>query len=213
MSLLDPLISKIEMQFTLLRHRLLGVNNERLDFIMDSFYKLPPRRKNFALLGISLAIVFFIGFTVTFYLTQIGSLETRLSHSLMALQNLQQQKTQYGNLNNQFSVIVNEVNSKTQKLQMKPLMEKFARSLAIKIEGLNEADAAFSSDNPMGKYLTQKKIEVRFPRISIPKLLKFLVEVEKSRQFLRVSDLTIRGIYGTKLYFNATTVIHWYKGV
>ena len=95
---------------------------------------------------------------------------------------------------------------------MKPLLEKFARGLNIKIEGLNEASDAFPSDNPMSKFLEQRKIEVRLPRVSIPKLLKFLVEVEKARKFLRISDLTIRGIYGTKLYFDASAVINWYRG-
>lgn len=212
MTLLDSVSNKIDNSLTFLKHKVLGANNERLDFVMDSFYKLEPKKKNLVLFSIVFCIVCFISFAVLFYISQISSLEDKLNQSFVSLHTLQEQKNKYSRVDDKFSAIVKDVSKKTQGLQIKPLMEKIARSLSVKIEGLSESDANFSSDNPMGKYLFQKKIEVRLPKVSIPKLLKFLVEVEKSRKFLRVSDLTIRGIYGTKLYFDATTTIHWYKG-
>ena len=212
MAVLSTMMDKIDNRLIFVKHRVLGANNERLDFVMDSFYKMEPRQKNFVLAGIVFAIVCFIAFAVFFYIAQINALEDRLNQSFAALNTLQEQKGSYERVGGKFNVIVKDVSRRTQGLQMKPLLEKFARGLNIKIEGLSEADDAFSSDNPMGKFLSQKKIEVRLPRVSIPKLLKFLVEVEKARRFLRVSDLTIRGIYGTKLYFDASAVINWYRG-
>ena len=212
MAVLNAVVDKIDARLTFVKHRVLGENNERLDFVMDSFYKMEPRQKNFVLAGIVAAIVCFIAFAVFFYVAQIGSLETRLNESFAALNSLQEQKADFGRANGKFNVIVKDVTRRTQGLQMKPLLEKFARGLNIKIEGLSEASDAFPSDNPMSKFLEQRKIEVRLPRVSIPKLLKFLVEVEKARKFLRISDLTIRGIYGTKLHFDASAVINWYRG-
>ena len=211
MAVLSAVTDKIDARLTFIKHRVLGANNERLDFVMDSFYKMEPRQKNFVLAGIVAAIICFIAFAVFFYIAQIGSLETRLNESFAALHTLQAQKSGFGRASGKFNVIVKDVQRRTQGLRMKPLLEKFARSLNIKIEGLSEASDAFSSDNPMSKFLEQRKIEVRLPRVSIPKLLKFLVEVEKARKFLRISDLTIRGIYGTKLYFDASAVINWYR--
>lgn len=211
-SLTDPIARKVDDYLTFLKHKIFGTNNERLDFVMDSFYKLEPRKKTIVLSTIALTIVCVVAFSVIFYITQLNALEERLNKSFAALHELQEQKNKYGRVNSKFNVIVSDVSKKTQGLQMKPLLEKIARGLSVKIEGLNESDANFSSDNPMGKFLMQKKIEVRFPKISLPKLLKFLVEVERSRRFLRISDLTIRGIYGTKLYFDAATTIHWYRG-
>lgn len=212
MTVLNAVLDKIDDRLTFVKHRLLGPNNERLDFVMDSFYKMEPRQKNFVLAGIVAAIVCFIAFAGFFYLAQINALETRLNQGFAALNTLQEQKLDFVRVNGKFNTIVKEVDKRTRGLQMKPLLEKFARGLNVKIEGLNEADDAFASDNPMSKFLQRRKIEVRLPRVSIPKLLKFLVEVEKSRKFLRISDLTIRGIYGTKLYFDASTVINWYRG-
>ncbi len=212
MAVFSAVMDRIDARLTFVKHRFLGPNNERLDFVMDSFYKMEPRQKNFVLAGIVAAIVCFIAFAVFFYIAQIGALEARLNKSFDALHSLQGQKADFGRVNDKFNVIVKDVTRRTQGLKMKPLLEKFARGLKIKIEGLNEANDAFSSDNPMSKFLEQRKIEVRLPRVSIPKLLKFLVEVEKARKFLRISDLTIRGIYGTKLYFDASAVINWYRG-
>ena len=212
MAVLNAVMDTIEARLTFVKHRVLGENNERLDFVMDSFYKMEPRQKNFVLAGIVAAIVCFIAFAVFFYIAQIGALETRLNESFAALHTLQEQKTDFGRVNGKFNVIVKDVTRLTQGLKMKPLLEKFARGLNIKIEGLSEAGDVLASDNPMSKFLEQRKIEVRLPRVSLPKLLKFLVEVEKARKFLRISDLTIRGIYGTKLYFDAAAVINWYRG-
>lgn len=211
MAVLSAVMDKIDARFTFIKHRVLGANNERLDFVMDSFYKMEPRQKNFVLAGIVAAIICFIAFAVFFYIAQIGALEKRLNESFASLHTLQEQKSGFGRASGKFNVIVKDVQRRTQGLRMKPLLEKFARGLNIKIEGLSEASDAFSSDNPMSKLLEQRKIEVRLPRVSIPKLLKFLVEVEKARKFLRISDLTIRGIYGTKLYFDAAAVINWYR--
>ncbi|MDE3269349.1 MAG: hypothetical protein OYH77_03585 [Pseudomonadota bacterium] len=212
MTVFDPIISKVESLVTMVRHKLLGANNERLDFLMDSFYKLDAKNKNIVLISIVASIVLFIGFTIVFYLAQINSLEDRLANSLLALQRLQERQSHHQQVHQQFTSIASEVARKSQTLQMKPLLEKIARSLAVQLEGLNESEDNLASDDPLNKYLTQRKIEVRLPRISIPKLLKFLAQVEKSPHMLRVSDLTIRSVYGTKLYFNATTTIHWYKG-
>lgn len=209
----DPIIGKLDSFVTMIRHKLLGPNNERLDFLMDSFYKLDARNKNIVLISIVASIVLFIGFTIIFYLAQINSLEDRLANSLLALQRLQERRSYHRQVNQQFTSLASEVARKSQTLQMKPLLEKIARSLAVQLEGLNESETTLASDDPLNKHLVQKKIEVRLPRISIPKLLKFLAQVEKSPHMLRVSDLTIRSVYGTKLYFNATTIIHWYKGV
>ena len=51
---------------------------------------------------------------------------------------------------------------------------------------------------------------MRLPNISIPRLLGFLVEVEKSNKYLRVQDLQIRGRYGTKLYFDSQVKVRGY---
>jgi len=48
------------------------------------------------------------------------------------------------------------------------------------------------------------------PNISIPRLLSFLVEVEKSNKYLRVQDLQIRARYGTKLYFDSQAKVRGY---
>ena len=89
MTVLNAMMDKIDARLTFVKHRLLGANNERLDFVMDSFYKMEPRQKNFVLAGIVAAIVCFIAFAVFFYIAQIGALETRLNASFAALNTLQ----------------------------------------------------------------------------------------------------------------------------
>ena len=65
-------------------------------------------------------------------------------------------------------------------------------------------------DNPLSEKAQEVKVEMRMPNISIPRLMSFLVEVEKSNKYLKVQDLQIRGRYGTKLYFDGQAKVRGY---
>ena len=60
------------------------------------------------------------------------------------------------------------------------------------------------SGDPLFEKIKEVNIEVRTPKISIPRLLSFLSEVENSGKFIRVKDLKITGMYGNKLFFDTT---------
>ena len=61
------------------RRRVLGANNERLDLLVDTFFKLAPQQRNLVLAGGTLVIgLFFMG-GVGLYFAQIRSLSIDLN--------------------------------------------------------------------------------------------------------------------------------------
>ncbi len=192
------------------RKRIFGANNEHLDFIMDSFYKLPPSQRNAVLAGIIGGIILFVAAAVGLYFSRVNSLKSELNETFSAIHELQGLKSDLGAIDAKFENVVSTVDRRTAELKIKPFFEKLAKQEQVVIEGLVEQKSQIPADNPLSNRLEEVLVEMRLPKISIPKLLNFLIEVEKADKFLRLQDLKIQGRYGTKLYFDGTVKIRGY---
>lgn len=206
----DRLKDQIQVNLKVAQKRLFGVNNEKLDFLMDSFYKLSSNQRTAALAG-SIGVVFLLVVMVFgLYFSLISHLKNDLSSSFAALHELQSKKAMYEQENRNFEKLVDMVERKTKQVSLKPFFEKIANEQGVIIEGLSDSKSPLPADNPLAERFQEVRVEMRMPNISIPRLLSFLVEVEKSNKYLRVQDLQIRARYGTKLYFDSQAKVRGY---
>jgi len=95
-------------------------------------------------------------------------------------------------------------------MSLKPFFEKIANEQGVALEGLTDQKGALPADNALSEKMQEVRVDMRLPNISIPRLMTFLVEVEKSNKYLRLQDLQVRGRYGTKLYFDAQAKVRGY---
>lgn len=209
-SVADRFKGQIDSSIAQIRRRLFGSNNERLDFFMDSFYKLSPNQRMGALAGIVGIISLVVLLAMIIYFAQVNRLKKDLNDSFAALHELQSLKSTYEQENKNFERLVDTIDKKTRSVTIKPFFEKIANDMGITIEGLTDQKAPLPGDNPLSEKVQEVRVDMRLPNISIPKLLSFLVEVEKSNKFLKVQDLQIRGRYGTRLYFDAQIKVRGY---
>jgi hypothetical protein len=198
----DRIKEQLELGLTQVRKRLFGANNEKLDFFIDSFYKLSPNHRMGVVAGIIAAIALFVLLAFVLYFAQVASLKDDLSNSFKALHDLHSLKASYDVETSNFERLADTVERKTKQMSIKPFFEKIANEQGVQLEGLNDQKTPLPADNPLSEKLQEVRVEMRLPNIAIPRLLAFLVEVEKSNKYLRVQDLQIRGRYGTKLYFD-----------
>ena len=206
----DRLKGQIQVNLKVAQNRLFGVNNEKLDFLMDSFYKLSSNQRTAALAG-SIGVVFLLVVMVFgLYFSLVSHLKNDLSSSFAALHELQSKKAMYEQENRNFEKLVDMVERKTKQVSLKPFFEKIANEQGVTIEGLSDSKSPLPADNPLAERFQEVRVEMRMPNISIPRLLSFLVEVEKSNKYLRVQDLQIRARYGTKLYFDSQAKVRGY---
>ncbi len=214
MSTIATLIDKIKGQFSgsisLVRRRLFGANNERLDFFMDSFYKLSPNQRTAVLGGVVAVIGLFVLGAVALYFAQVQKLRRDLNDSFAALHQLQGLKYSYEIESRNYDKLIETIERKTKQVSLKPFFEKTANDLGVTIEGLSDQKTALAAENPLAERVQEVKVDMRLPNISIPRLMNFLVEIEKSNKYLRVQDLQIRGRYGTKLYFDSQIKVRGY---
>ncbi len=194
-----------------LKIKLFGVNNETIDFLMDSFYKLSPEQRAAVVFGGSVGAVFVTLAILGFYFASVASLEGDLNRSFNVLHELRSLKAQYASEHESYDRLVGSITRKTGSLRAKPFFEEKAQSLGIEMQGLNDKSEPLPLENPLSQKMSYVKVEVRLPKISIPRLLSLLTEVEKSGNYLSVEDLTIRNRLGTKLYFDAEVEFRGYK--
>lgn len=199
----DRVKGSMQTSLNLVRTRLLGVNNEKLDFVMDSFYKLSPSQRSGVLAGGVALIALFVLLAVLLYFSQVSRLKSDLSNSFAALHELEALKQTYESETANFDRLLAVVGRKTREVRMKPFFEKIGNEQGVTIEGLDEKRAELPADSPLAGKLAEVRVEMRLPNISVPRLLNFVVEVEKSGNYIRVQDIQIRGKYGTKLFFDA----------
>lgn len=193
-----------------LRVRLFGANNEKLDFLMDSFYKLSPAQRSGVLAAMAGLVGLVVLSAIGLYFTQVNTLKQDLSNSFAALHELQSLKSQFEQENKNFEKLIETIDKKTKGQALKPFFEKIGQDLGVTLEGLSDAKSPLASDNPLADKVQEVKVEMRLPNISIPRMMSYLVEIEKSNKYLRVQDLQIRGRYGTKLFFDGQVKVRGY---
>jgi hypothetical protein len=201
---LNPIMDKI-------KKKIFGPNNENLDYILDSFYKLPPEKRNLVLGAIISLIVGFVLTSVLIYFSRTASLDRELNATFLALNQIKVAKISDTLEGKNFEDLVDKVKQKTSKIRFKPFFEKLAKDQKVDMRNLSEKPMEADSSNPLHAEITEYQIEMKLPEISIPKLLSFLVEIEKSKNFFRVQDLKITGQYGNKLYFDTTLTVRGYQ--
>lgn len=210
-AVIDRAKGQFQSIFDKVRARLLGTNNERLDFIMDSFYKLNPSQRTGALTGLVGVIALFLLGSLGLYYARVNSLRAELESGFEALHELQSLKAVYAKEDQRFVKLVDNVTRKTRNVKAKPLFEKVAREQNVSVEGLKETKNPLSTENPLAEKMDEVRVDFSFTNISIPRLLNFLVEIEKSNALLRIQDFKVKGRYGTKLYFDADAKVRGYS--
>jgi hypothetical protein len=194
-----------------LRQKIFGANNEHVDFVMDSFYKLDPPQRN-AVVGIIIgAITAFVVAAFTLYYVQVNALQNELNDVFLALNKIKSLKADSAVANNRFDKLVGLVKHKAGTLAFKPYFEKISTDLNLEIKEIKEKEVPADPNNPLASQLLETHINVHLSKVSIPKIINFLIEVEKDGRFIRVQNLKITGIYGNKLYFDVETIFRGYR--
>lgn len=195
----------------LLKRRTLGANNERLDFVMDSFYKLSANQQTGVLAGVAGLVGLLVIGIFAIYFSRISALEAELNNGYEALQDLRILAEEYRQENGRLDWLTKTVDRKTSNLRPKPFFEQKANQVGVTLEGLRSEEVEIPEDDPLSRSFKQININFRLTKISIPRLLKFLSEIEKSDKFLTTRNLKVRARFGDRLFFDAEARVSGYK--
>lgn len=204
MDKLRELLDKLYEQTVVpIRRRIFGNNNENIDLLFDNFYRLSNEQRTAVLVGLGATAVITIFVVLVTYFSALSNLESQLSKSFDAVHELRRRGQQYRSIEAQYNMVKQQVDRKVKTLRAKPFFEEVAKKHNVTMTGLNEAKAPMEGSEELSKSFETLQVDMRLTKISLPRLLKFLSEVERAEKYLVVEDLVIRGRYGTKLYFDA----------
>lgn len=210
-SIQDQISSIFNRSIDEIKKRVLGENNENIEFIMDSFYKLSPSQQSGALFAVFGVLVGFVFISFMLYVSRVSALEKDLTSGFEAVEELRSLKKKYNYERKKFSELENIVRRGSQGFRPKPFFESKANSIGVTITDLRDKKAPISPDSPLSSYFSQTIVEFKLPKVSLPRLMKFLSEVERSNKNLSIENLQIRTRYGDRLYFEATAKVVGYK--
>ena len=211
MSLVSDVKGRFETLSKTAAEKVLGVNNERLDFVMDSFYKLDHGARNGVLAGIISLVVGFVTLAVFIYYMQVSALQSELNTTFNALSELKSLKAEESLESARFNQLISTVKSRTRSINFKPFFERLSRQAKIPLKSITDRQPEMDANNPLSEKLQEVHIDMRLSKVSIPRLMNFLVDIEKSNHYLRIQNLKITGLYGNKLYFDVDVLVRGYK--
>jgi hypothetical protein len=199
------------------REFVFGKQNERIEYFMDSYFKLPPEGRTAVVAGgILFAILLVIGF-IALYLTALSGLQARLDESFLAVNKLRVKQVEYAITKKKFEELDRRIEEATQGTQIFTLLEEKAKSLELQISGNNKNDKPsnekdFIRESPLKDKYKTTRAEFRVSNVSLRKIIDFVVAVESdNRKLLRVNDLRIKGLYQNKLFFDASFAVDGFE--
>lgn len=193
------------------RKSIFGANNERIDFVMDSFYKLSPQHQTGVLAGVAGALVLFVFGSFTIYYTRINALEDELNSSFDALAEIRALNLTYEQELKRYEELKSLIGKNAGDFKPKVFFESKANQVGVQITDLRSQDVEIPADSPMAKDFRYTQVEFKLPKVSLPRLLKFLEEVEKSSGSLNIDSLQVRTRYGDRLFFETNAKVIAYK--
>lgn len=208
---LEPIKSRLYMASDQFKAMVFGINNERLDFVIDSFHKLKPQHQKLVYLTSAFAAALIMILVVTLYVQGVHHLKQQLYDSISAGRELSQLQSKVGLSQQQFRSLINEVASKTQNISsFKNVFENISRDVDVNLVRLDEKVMENPQMELLANQMNEVKVDVDIDNVSLPKFFKFVTQLEKSNTYLSVTHLTIRARYETKLYFDTKVSVRGY---
>jgi len=194
------------------RELIFGKQNERIEYFMDSYFKLPSEGRTAVIAGAfifaGLVVFTFIGL----YLSALSSLQAKLDGSFQAMNKLRAKQVEYAVTKKKFDELDRRIGNVTGSLQILSLLEDKAKSLDLQISGNTKTDKGsnekdFIRGTPLADKYKSTRSEFRVSNVSLKKIIDLVVAIESDDKMLRVSDLRIKGLYQNKLFFDATFAV------
>lgn len=201
------------------REFVFGKQNERIEYFMDSYFKLPAEGRTAVIAGAFLFGGLAIFGLIAIYLSALNGLQSRLDNSFEAMNKLRAKQVEYTVTKKKFDELDKRIGNITSSVKMQSTIYGKIKSIGMEPDNgrinrtdkpSSEKDFIRSSPVLSEKYKTTRS-DFRVNNISLKKIIDLVVAFESDDSLLRVTDLRIRGIYGTKLFFESNFTVDGFE--
>lgn len=188
-----------------IRNLILGRQNERIEFLMDSYFKLSPEGRTTVLVGGILGGVVFVIAVIALYVMALGNLQNKLDQAFSSTNKLRELQQSYAIADAAYTSLERQVTAANEGLVLISVLEQKSKELGLTASGfppqLPRTDLA--ANNPLSKNFQSAKVEFRLSNSPLKKIIELVTAIESTPHLLRVTSLRIRALYQNKLYFDA----------
>lgn len=188
-----------------LRAAAFGNQNERIEFLMDSYFKLTPEWRSAVIVGGAFGGFLVVALTISLYIAALGSLQSNLDQAFEATNQIKNLKNSYMVTKQKFNDLESKLEAANENLMLVSALETKAKEL-----GLNASSfppqlpiTDLPGNNPLSTKYQSAKFEFRVSNASLKKIVEFVVAIENMPHMLHVTSLKIKGLYQNKLFFDA----------
>ncbi|NBX17653.1 MAG: hypothetical protein EBR09_09830 [Proteobacteria bacterium] len=196
-----------------------GKQNERIEYFMDSYFKLPAEGRTGVIAGAFLFGGLTIFALIAMYLSALTGLQNQLDASFAAINTLRAKQVEYTVAKKRFDELKNRIGKITATVKMTSTIDGKIKSIGMEPENgrISRADKPSSekdfirSSPALSETYKTSRSEFRVNNISLKKIIDLVIAIESDESLLRVTDLRIKGIYGTKLFFESNFTVDGFE--
>lgn len=192
--------------FAPVRTAIFGRQNERIEFLMDSYFKLTPEWRSAVLVGGVFASAVGLLGIIAIYIAALNGLQGRLDQAFEATNQIKQYKHSYAVTRAKFNDLEQKLEQANQNLVLISVLETKAKELGLEASSFPPQlpTTELAANNPLSAKYQNAKVEFRVSNVSLKKIVDFVIAIENLPHMLHVTSLKIKGLYQNKLYFDAT---------
>jgi hypothetical protein len=204
---ISPKTSKL---FLPLRNLVFGPQNERLEYLMDSFLKFSPEQRAAAVVGGILGFLLLLVGLISLYLGASSALQNDLDFAFSSTNRLKEVQVGHLVAKRRFAELESALQI-NQSLSLITLVEAKAKEMGILVGDFPSQQEISTPAAPLNASALKNhriaKIRFSVNKSGLKKVVEFLVALESLPNRLRVSSLSIKRSFSDKLYLDASVEI------
>lgn len=192
-----------------IRNVIFGENNTRLDYLIESFYKLRYEVRSRIIVGsIFFGILFFISMLLVYFFT-MASLQDRLDESYENVNKLKNIKSSYVAINQNFEELTQNIYNNNSNLSLITVLEQKAKDMSIQAQGFPNKPvlSKYPGHSPLQAKFQIASVEFKLMGVSIKKIIEFSNAVEQLPNKLKISKFRLLSTTDAKLYFDVLLTV------
>ncbi|MBX9703849.1 MAG: hypothetical protein K2X39_06815 [Silvanigrellaceae bacterium] len=181
-----------------------GKGNARLEFFLESYYKLNPEKQT--ILIISSLLIVLIG-TITIlaiYFSAMYKMQNDVEIAVENINKLNRIQNTYKDVDESYQRFIARVESATQSFSFLSMVDQKIKDLGLQVSDFPTQISPydFSSLSPLAEKYQRATVEFKINRVSLKKIIQFINSISNSSSMIEVKSLEIQQIFENKLYFD-----------
>ncbi len=201
--------ARISQLIQTIRVIIFGENNNRLDFLIEYFYRLNHERRSLIIVtSIITGVVIFV-LTILLYIIGLFSLQGKLNSAYSNANTLKEFKPLYMAVQGSFNELVNGLKSANSSLSLVSILDQKAKDIGIQVSGFpaKPVVSKFSSQSPFVDHFQKVSVDFKLNGVSLKKMMEYINTIEQMPNKLKVSKFHLLSITEAKLYFDVLLTV------